>query len=190
MNNNDNPIVGYRAPLNCLSLNYRQSAVNAEGMRVMRMLSDVSEIKSSQADDIKMTIILMYEEMSSIEYVDNSSEWIIQNNRDTDSFELSDSSDDSSHLSIDMTNVQVNDFDYVDNTCIYDYKDMITAMSLMYDVSIDHVHELHEQMFQYSVLRQSDLDLMKEPVVPKRNRLISNLTQMEAMNWTRFKKEQ
>ena len=159
-------------------------------MRVMRMISDVSEIKLSQADDIKMTILLIYEEMISIEYEDSSSEWIIDNNRDTDSFELLDSSDDSSNLSIDMGNVQIGDFDYVDDTSIYDYEDMITSMSLMYDVTIDHVHELHEEMFQYSVLRQSDLDLMKEPVVPKGNRLISNLTQTEAMNWTRFKKEQ
>ena len=116
MNDNDDPIVGYRAPFNRLPLNYRQSALNAEGIRVMRMLSDASEIESSQADDIKMTILLMYEEMTCIEDENSSSPWIIQNNRDTDSFELSDSSDDSSNASIDMTNEQVFDFDYEEDT--------------------------------------------------------------------------
>ena len=190
MNDNDDPVVGFRAPFNRLSLNYRQSALNAEGMRVMRMISDASDIESSQADDIKMTVILMYEEMSCIEDDNSSSSWMMHNNDDSDSFELSDLPDDSSIVSLHMSSCQPIDLCTEDASVVHDYEDIITSMSLMYDVSIDHVHELHEQMFEYSVLRQSDLDLMSEPTVPKQNRMISDLTQTEAMNWTRFKKEQ
>ena len=45
-------------------------------------------------------------------------------------------------------------------------------------------------MFNFSVLQQSDIDMMKEPSLPKKKRLIRELTQTEAMSWTRFKKEQ
>ena len=95
-NDNDDPIVGFRKANNRLSLNYRQSALNAEGLRIMRMLSDSSNLVTSQADKIKRTILYLYEENVDSNSDDSSAQLNFCRGEEDSNFGISDSSDESS----------------------------------------------------------------------------------------------
>ena len=154
------PIVGYRQAKNKLSLNYRQSALNAEGLRVMRMLMESSDIISSRSDEIKVMILSIYEEMCETSDDESSDALSIFMNAVNNSFDISDSSEESSTIDLNYTPQNGIDFDTDDkeDNEYYNYEDMITSLSLLYESSLHEIHILHEEMFQFSILRQSDID--------------------------------
>ena len=102
-NVDDGPIVGYRQPKNKVLLNYRKSALNTKGLRVMRMLSKSSDIISPQADKIKMMIICIYEEMCKVTDDDSSValSWFLNCNNNI--YKISDLSEDGSVIDIDLS---------------------------------------------------------------------------------------
>ena len=60
----------------------------------------------------------------------------------------------------------------------------------MTNISIDILDTYCQQLFEFSSIRQSDMDLSLTVRLPKSKRQISDLTETESLDWTRFTKEQ
>ena len=87
MNDNEDPVVGFRAPYNRLSLNRRQSGLNAEGIRIVRMLYSGIKVNRSLSDQIKITILDAYLHQDTYNDEESSGLWSINN--DSEDEELS-----------------------------------------------------------------------------------------------------
>ena len=128
---------------------------------------------------------------------DESSSWWLSNNDDSsinalgnDNTSVSSTDDTITNRSI-ISNMEL--LDYTSDLSDEDddmYEQFLVYLSLLYNETLNFIHEIHNEMFDHTVLRQSDVAMLNHHTVPKINRVIADLDETDARTWTRFTKSQ
>ena len=70
------------------------------------------------------------------------------------------------------------------------YEDRLIYLSHMTHRSVDILDTYCQQLFEFSVIRRSDMDLSWIVQLPRSKRQMCDLTETESKDWTRFTEEQ
>ena len=193
----DDPIVSFRTPQNRVGVRMRHMAFNAEAIRIVREMETMIGLESENIEEEKSLLIL---QMLQLEFDDERSLGLSSNSTsEEESMTISshensdgDTNANSSYSSlVSSTSSDTSDSDTLslqeDDT---DYEDRLIYISHMIHISVDILDTYCQQLFEFSVIRQSDMDLSRIVRLPRSKRQICDLTETESKDWTRFTKEQ
>ena len=182
----DDLVVGLRRPQNQTDVRTQHMAFDAKAIRIVREMETMINLERADQETLKALLIvhMLQLETEEEESLGLSSLSTSYEESMTEIDDLTPGDSSYSSMSLSMSS------DTSDDDDIEDYEDKLMVFSLMTNISLDILDGYCQQLFEFSVIRQSDMNLCENVRVPKMNRLFGDLTETECKNWTRFTKEQ
>ena len=69
------------------------------------------------------------------------------------------------------------------------YEEFLIPLSLLYNESLETIKHVHNEVFNFTVLRLSDIHLFTQVNIPKKKRTIDKLNEINCVDWTQFTKQ-
>ena len=193
----DDPIVAFCRPKNRVGVRTRHMVFNTEAIRIVREMEMMIGLESENIEEEKSLLIL---KMLHLEFDDKRS-LVLSSNSTSEEESMTISSDEnsdedtnvnSSYSSlVSSTSSDTSDSDTLsvqENST--NYEDRLIYLSHMTHISVDILDTYCQKLFEFSVIRQSDMNLSRIVRLPRSKHQICDLIETESKDWTRFTKEQ
>ena len=180
MDDHDDPdeVVEFRLPKNQTTPRCRHLALNAEGIRYLNQITDITVCELEHQDRLKIMIIThlieseaLMEELPSSTSSDSSSSASISSISDSDCSSSLDSDD---------------SFYYMIENDVFMIEDSIMHFCVLHNISRNLVGDVILELFEYTVLTREEMRSVTTEHEPKKNERFEDLDDKTLSKWTRF----
>ena len=172
-------VVQFRLPKNQTTPRYRHLALNAEGIRYLNQITDITVCELEHQDRLKIMIIThlieseaLMEELPSLSTFSHSSL----------SASISSISDSDCSSSLDSDD----SFYYMIENDVFMIEDSIMHFCVLHNISRNLVGDVILELFEYTVLTREEMRSVTTEHEPKKNQRFEDLDDKTLSKWTRF----